>query len=101
MLTAEEYKRAEFDLTLADLRRGFKIHALVFAIVMTGLITLNALLWAFTDGDFPWAVFPLVGWGIGLTFHYLDAYRREGRSNRTRQDEVEAYAERLKTKEPV
>ncbi|HET9214609.1 MAG TPA: 2TM domain-containing protein [Gaiellaceae bacterium] len=101
MLTAEEYKRAEFDLTLADLRRGFKIHALVFAIVMTGLITLNALLWAFTDGDFPWAVFPLVGWGIGLTFHYLDAYRREGRSIRARQDEVEAYAERLKTKEPV
>ena len=101
MLTAEEYKRAEFDLTLADLRRGFKIHALVFAIVMTALITLNSLLWAFTDGDFPWAVFPLVGWGIGLTFHYLDAYRREGRSIRARQGEIEAYAERLKTKEPV
>jgi hypothetical protein len=32
MLTAEEYKRAEFDLTLADSKRGFKIHALVYAL---------------------------------------------------------------------
>jgi hypothetical protein len=31
-----------------------------------------------------------------LTFHYLDAYRREGRSIRARQDEIEAYAERMK-----
>jgi 2TM domain-containing protein len=64
--------------------------------VMTGLITLNTLLWVFTAGDFPWAVFPLVGWGVGLTFHYFDAYRREGRSIRARQGKVEAYAERMK-----
>src|SRR3954468_8267122 len=32
-------------------------------IVMTGLIILNTLLIAFTDANFPWAVFPLVGWG--------------------------------------
>jgi hypothetical protein len=53
MLTAEEYKRAEFDLTLADSKRGFKIHALVYAVVMAGLITLNVLLMAFTDANFP------------------------------------------------
>jgi hypothetical protein len=64
-------------------------NAAIYAIVMTGLITLNALLWAFTDADFPWAAFPLVGWGIGLTFHYIDAYRREGRSIRDRQREME------------
>jgi 2TM domain len=96
MLTAEEYKRAEFDLTLADSKRGFRIHALVYAIVMTGLITLNALLIAFTDANFPWAVFPLVCWGIGLTFHYLDAFRREGRSIHVHQHKIENYAERLK-----
>lgn len=96
MLTAEQYMQAEFDYSLAEARRGFKIHAAIYAIVMTGLITSNALLWAFADGDFPWAVFPLVGWGIGLTFHYIDAYRREGRSIRDRQHEIEAYAERTK-----
>ena len=96
MLTAEEYKRAEFDVTLGESKRGFKVHAFVYAIVMTGLITLNAVLIAFTDADFPWAVFPLVCWGIGLTFHYVDVFRREGASIEARQREIEEYAERLK-----
>jgi hypothetical protein len=96
MLTAEEYKRAEFDLAVVDERRGFKIHAWVYALVNTGLITLNALLWAFTAADFPWAIFPLIGWGIGLTFHYVDVIRHEGRSIRARQEEIESYGERMK-----
>lgn len=48
-------------------RRGFTIHATVFVLVMTGLVILNLTVAA----EFPWAVFPLVGWGIGLTMHYL------------------------------
>jgi 2TM domain-containing protein len=96
MLTAKEYKKAEFDLAVADERRGFTVHACVYAVVNAGLIALNALLWVFTDADFPWAIFPLACWGIGLTFHYFDAIRHEGRSIRARQHEVEAYAERTK-----
>jgi 2TM domain len=76
MMTAEEYRQAEFGYTLAESRRGFKIHAAVNAIVMTGLVVLNALLWAYGDSDFPWAVFPLVGWGIGLTFYYIYGCRQ-------------------------
>ena len=99
MLTAEQYREAEFGYTLAEARRGFKIHAAVYAFVMTGLIVLNALLIAYTDADFPWVFFPLVGWGIGLTFHYLYGYRRAGTVIRDRQRKVEAYADRIK--EPV
>lgn len=54
MLTADEYRQAEFGYALAESRRGFKIHAVVYGIVMTGLIVLNALLWAFADADFPY-----------------------------------------------
>jgi hypothetical protein len=50
MLTAEEYIQAEFDYTLAEARRGFKIHAAVYALVMTGLIALNAVLVAYGRG---------------------------------------------------
>jgi hypothetical protein len=96
MLTAEEYRQAEFGYTLAESRRGFRIHAAVYAVVMTGLIVLNALLIAFTDADFPWVVFPLVGWGIGLTFHYVYGYRRASDEARLRQRQVERYAERTK-----
>lgn len=96
MLTADEYRQAEFGYTLAESRRGFRIHAAVYAVVITGLIVLNALLIALTDADFPWVVFPLVGWGIGLTFHYLYGYRRAGSEIRARQGAVEKYAERTK-----
>ena len=96
MLTADEYRKAEFGYTLAESRRGFKIHAVVYALVMTGLIVLNSLLWVYTDSDFPWAVFPLVGWGIGLTFHYVYGFRRAAAEARARQLRVETYAERTK-----
>ena len=96
MLTADEYRKAEFGYTLAESRRGFKIHAAVYAIVMTGLIVLNSLLWAYSDGDFPWVLFPLFGWGIGLAFHYIYGYRRAAGEARSRQLEIEAYADRTK-----
>ena len=99
MLTADEYRRAEFGYTLAESRRGFKIHAAVYGIVMTGLIVLNALLWAFADWDFPWVVFPLIGWGIGLTLHYIFGFRRAADEARARQLRVEKFEERAK--EPV
>jgi Na+-driven multidrug efflux pump len=99
MLTAEEYRQAEFGYTLAEARRGFKIHAAVYAVVMTGLIVLNSLLIAYTETDFPWVVFPFLGWGVGLTLHYIFGYRRAGDEMRYRQRKVEEYAER--TREPV
>ena len=96
MLTAEEYRQAEFGYTLTESRRGFRIHALVYVLVMTGLSVLNALLWVYGDVDFPWAVFPLVGWGIGLTFHYVYGFRGAAQEAQTRQRKVEEYAERTK-----
>lgn len=88
MLTTEEYLEAEFGYDLARARRGFKIHAAVFAVVMTGLIVLNALLIAFTGANFPWAVFPLVGWGLGLTGHYFCGVRGAAQEIRARQAEI-------------
>lgn len=94
MLTPEEYRQAEFGYTLAESRRGFEIHALVFGLVMSGLIALNAVLIATTDADFPWVIFPFVGWGIGLTFHYIYGFRRADDEARARQLRVEKHAER-------
>ncbi len=41
------------------------------------------VIWYFTGGknyggDFPWPIWPMLGWGIGLVFHYLKAYGRFG-----------------------
>lgn len=92
MLTAEQYREAEFGYTLQESRRGFIAHAIVFGAVMTGLIALNVCLIVFTSANFPWVIFPLLGWGIGLTFHYVYGYRRAADAARLRQRHVAEYA---------
>ena len=79
MLSLDQYQRAEVELHSSRARRGFKIHAIVFAVVMSGQIVLNVLLIAFTDAKFPWVIFPLVGWGIGLACNYRAVHRDPAR----------------------
>jgi hypothetical protein len=93
MITVEDYQRAERDLTLREWRRGWRLHAVVYAIVMTGLTLLNVLLVAYADADFFWFPFPLIGWGIGLTMHYLHGFKWTEREITARQAQVSERAE--------
>jgi hypothetical protein len=60
---------------LAKKRASFKSHLATYLIV-------NAFLWAlwfFTDAKrgnygWPWPLWPTLGWGIGIAFHYVGAY---------------------------
>ena len=79
---------------IAKKRVGFKRHLATYIII-------NAmfwLLWVFTEmkdeekSSFPWPVWPMLGWGIGLAFSYLDAYVF------TKGDAVEREYEKLKNK---
>ena len=92
MLSAEQYREAEFGYTLKESQKGFVAHVIVFGLVMTSLIAMNVSFIVFTDADFPWAIFPLVGWGIGLTFHDVYGYRRAAEGARIRRHKVEEYA---------
>ena len=47
------------------IKRGLQVHALVFALVNSGLIALNLL----TTPKQIWFIYPLLGWGIGLLAH--------------------------------
>jgi hypothetical protein len=54
-------------------KREFGAHLLAY-------VSVNALLvgiWATTGAGFFWPIFPLLGWGIGILFHWLDVYRGE------------------------
>src|SRR5882762_1568016 len=51
-------------------RKGFRIHATVFVAVQLLLVAIWALVWATDGASYPWFVFPLLGWGIGLAAHY-------------------------------
>lgn len=51
-------------------RRAFMVHAAVYAAVNLMLVGV----WALAGGGFPWFLFPLMGWGIGLVAHAATAY---------------------------
>jgi cytochrome b561 len=52
-------------------KKDFFTHLAVYLVVNVMLI----LIWAFvTDDGFPWFVFPLGGWGIGVLFHFLNTF---------------------------
>ncbi len=68
---------------IAQKRAGFKSHLVTYIVV-------NGFLWAiwffsgnhhrgidFADWDtnhYPWPIWPMLGWGIGLAFHFAGAY---------------------------
>ena len=51
-------------------RRVFFMHAAVWAATNAFLV----VVWALVGGGFPWFLFPLLGWGIGLVAHGAAAF---------------------------
>jgi hypothetical protein len=73
---------------------GFYTHALVFVLVNTGLFLLNN-----SAGGYRWSVWPLWGWGLGLTIHGVVTFislRGQGFRRRMLEREIEA----IKRREP-
>jgi hypothetical protein len=68
-------------------RRDFRVHLTVYCAV-------NALLvvaWALTGGPF-WPIFPMLGWGIGVSFHAWDLHWRRPIG----EDEIRRETDRLR-----
>ena len=80
---------------IAQKRASFKSHLLTY-IIVNGFFW---ALWYFTGEDsgdnnyFPWPVWPMLGWGIGLAFHYAGAYVFPGANS------VEREYQKLKNKQ--
>ena len=64
---------------IAQKRAGFKSHAISYLIVISFLWAI----WYFTGGGFtgvvrwnhyPWPIWPTLGWGLGLAFHFAGAF---------------------------
>lgn len=68
----------------AEKRVKFRYHAYAYAAI-------NVFLWViwlisnyrrseFSPWEFPWPIYVMLGWGIGLFFHYLNSYGLSGRN---------------------
>jgi 2TM domain len=51
-------------------RKGFRIHAAVFVAVEILLVVIWAVQWQLGGTSYPWFLWALCGWGIGLAAHY-------------------------------
>jgi len=47
------------------------------------------VLWWAIGGGFPWFIFPLFGWGIGIAAHFIDAFTGHGFVDRMAEREYE------------
>jgi hypothetical protein len=72
-------------------KKGFFIHFTVYVCVNALLI----IIWAVNGDGFPWFVFPLAGWGIGIMFHFLGVFVF-GRQGEWERREIEKEVERLR-----
>jgi Na+(H+)/acetate symporter ActP len=75
-----------------EAKKGFFIHFAIYIVVNIMLV----LIWAFAAGrGFPWFIFPLCGWGIGILFHFLGVFVFSRQGARDRQA-IEKEAERIR-----
>ncbi len=87
MSEEEIYKEAQ---RRVKAKKDFYVHLAVYVCVNTFLV----IIWAFqSGGGFPWFIFCLGGWGIGLFVHFLDVFffgRKSGR------EAIEKEAEKIR-----
>jgi hypothetical protein len=73
----------------ADLRLSFRAHLTAYLIVNAGLVAINLV----TSPGYFWAIWPIIGWGLGLAAHWVAIYHLVGD---TRERMVEEELRRLR-----
>lgn len=67
----EEEERAAF---IAKRHQEFREHLVAFVLVNLFLVVLNLIV----SPSFFWAIFPILGWGLGLAFHAMETLPTSG-----------------------
>jgi len=75
-------------------KKGFFVHLTAYVIINVMLI----LLWAFAGGGYPWFIWPLGGWAVGLLFHFLGVFVFSKQSGWERR-EIEKEMEKIRHSE--
>jgi hypothetical protein len=81
------------ETAITRLRKKRDLQAHVLAFVLVNLF-LNAIWLLTTPGGFYWPMFPLLGWGIGLAFHFWDVYVGSNPSEETIRTEMDRLSRR-------
>ena len=80
-ITQTKIEQTPLEQEAYQAKKGFKINLTAYAVVNSMLVTINML----TVPQFPWFLFPLCGWGFGLTMHYIFGVRQLGKQVKAQQ----------------
>jgi len=65
-ISGKKYDRAK---KYVEQLKGFYIHFAIYLIMIPVFIYLN-----FISTGFPWALFPIIGWGVGISGHAMEVF---------------------------
>jgi len=54
-------------------KRDFRTHLSVYVVVNALLVAI----WALSGAGYFWPVWPILGWGVGMAFHWWDTYMQK------------------------
>jgi hypothetical protein len=60
-----------------EAKKGFYIHFTIYVLVSIMLY----IIWRATWTGYPWFIWPIFGWGIGIISHFLGVFVFSGQSN--------------------
>ena len=79
----QDTERREAAITRLKEKRDFWTHLFVYLAVNILLV----VVWVVTaDGGYFWPVWPIAGWGIGMTVHAFETFRRPISENAIRRE---------------
>jgi hypothetical protein len=84
-ISLEEYKKAYREMIAEEEKSDFLIHLVAYVLVNAMLIAINFIY----SPEAIWFFYPLLGWGIGITVHYLNAVRWIERALKKKEAEAE------------
>jgi hypothetical protein len=93
-ISLEDYKKAYREMMMEEKKRGFLIHLVVYVSVNAMLVAINLIF----SPEAIWFFYPLLGWGIGITAHYLNAVNWIDRDIKKEESVAEYRAREFKRK---
>ncbi|RPH93688.1 MAG: hypothetical protein EHM72_16135 [Calditrichaeota bacterium] len=89
----DEEKLYEEAREIVEAKKGFYIHFIIY-VIMSGVMY---LVWRFTWTGYRWYIWPILGWGVGVLFHFLAVFFFSESSDWDKKA-IEKEVERLKRK---
>jgi len=91
-ITLDEYKKAYRKIRAEEEKKGFLVHLVVYALINIMLITINLIY----SPEVIWFFYTLIGWGIGISLHYLFGVRWLEKTLKEREAKAEYRAREMK-----